>query len=169
MRSSINSLPGAKIMYAEREILGTVSEDNLKRIRDMGKEVKKVTEEIEGKANDQISIDDILNSVKQAETDVDRKLKALKRLEDRIKKMMSSTMDYDIDAIKDFIDMIHGVTSVMKPTEEIVNTSNPLAFMRWVLNNMDTMGEIMNQAYDMMKRAHGTDDVFHGRGRGILL
>lgn len=154
--------PGAQVMHAEREILGMVSKDKLNRIRDYGKQVKKELSEIDLEAAKKVLSDTeaILKNIQRSEDRVQRKIDALDQLETRIKKYMSDTEDYDTDAIKEFIDALHGVTAVTVPIEKMVNTSNPLTFMRWAIRNMDIMQNSMEEAYQMIKRVKGHDTVF---------
>lgn len=154
--------PGARVMYAEREILGDVSDDNLKRIRNDGNAIKKELNNIDKEGSIQVlsDLENLLKNIRRSEDRVQRKIKALEQLEARIKKYMSDTEDYDTDAIKEFVDALHGIAAVTLPVSLLPNTSNPLVFMRWAINNMDSMKNAMSETYKMIKRVKGHDSIF---------
>jgi hypothetical protein len=150
--------------WALQEIEAAISKPKKKVIEAKTIAVTKAIHDLDIDAARQALADkqSLMDELMQLTDELERKERALKRLEERIKKYQDELGEFDADAVKAFIDTLHSVASVTQPFDKLPKTSDPVAFMKWVLKNVDSLHDSWLSAYRIVRNMHGNDDVFMG-------
>lgn len=89
-----------------------------------------------------------------------RKERALKRILGRLDALENKVGEFDADAVSQYIKTLHGVAAVTQNVESLPKTSDPKAFMQYVVKNIDTLQNEWLAAYRIIRNLHGMDEVF---------
>ena len=140
--------PQSILAFASRQMARYRKPEDQKELENKTNGVKNQMRLADLKALEDLFNDDtaIIKALKRDNTSLKRRLDAAKKLEDRINQNKQFISEFDADPIKDFIEIIHGVTTTVMPVEDMPKTQDPVVFMRWVVKNGDKMSEVWERA-----------------------
>lgn len=139
----------ANKIYAQRVLLGAIDAGKQAEIKEQAKGIAEELRRIDEGVSEYIfeSVDDIMRVLKEPD------------LYERIRQYMSEDAETAADPVKDFIDALHGVLSATRRYNQMPNTADPVAFMKWVTANKDMLTEDIKTAYEIMSNLSGDDPM----------
>jgi hypothetical protein len=151
--------PQGVYYFAVKQIQQYMGEKNLERVENKAAGVKDAIRDAELAALQKLleKSQGVIDALKQENSGLKQKLADMKRLEERIRQYMRDVGQDESDPVKDFIEILHGISTTLVPPQSMPKNMDPVAFVRWFLRNSDKTNEGWATAIRMFKRLYEND------------